>query len=315
MRKVTELDNLEGKRVLVRVDWNVPIVDDVVQDDFRIRKSLPTIEYLLERGAKVVLVTHMSPDSASIEPLEKYVPEGAELLENLRQNPGEKNGDRDFAKFLAGKADIFVNEAFSASHRKHASIVGVPEFLPSYAGLQFVREVENLSKAFEPEHPFFLMLGGAKLETKLPLIEKFIDKADHIFIGGLLAAEAYDTYKDNPKVMFPHGDIRALDIDEETLKNLSSVISNSKFILWNGPVGKYEDEKYQWGTKEIVKILVTCGERSRTIVGGGDTLSAIQELDVEEKFTFVSTGGGAMLDFLANGTLPGIEVLEDSKEV
>jgi phosphoglycerate kinase len=291
------------------VDWNVPLDEGEVRDDFRIKATLPTIKYLEDAGAKVIIATHLEPGSASVEPLRKYVPEGAELLENLRANPGEKNNDDDLARFLAAKADIFVNEAFSASHREHASIVGIPKFLPSFAGLRFIEEVRELSKAFNPSHPFLLILGGAKLNTKLPLVERFLNIADQIFIGGTLAPEAADMpLGKNPKVFLPHGDITALDVDEETIEDLKSKIGNSEFVVWNGPLGKYEDEEYQRGTKELARILSESGKE--VIVGGGDTLAAIQELDVYDKFSFVSTGGGAMLDFLATGTLPGIEALK-----
>src|SRR3989338_7920943 len=158
MRSIEQIENLEGKRVLVRVDWNVRIQDGQVLDDFRINKSLPTLEFLKSRGAKLIIATHLEPVSVSMEPLKKYLPDGAELLENLRLNSGEEANDEEFAKFLATKADIYVNEAFSVSHRRHASIVGVPRFLPSYAGLQFEKEIKELSKSFNPPKPFFLIL-------------------------------------------------------------------------------------------------------------------------------------------------------------
>jgi len=312
IQSIKEAENLEGKRVLVRVDWSTPLLRQgsagqaLVANDYQIKKTLPTLEYLADQGAKVVIATHMEDDNDSVEALGKYVPEGMELLENLRSNPGEKNNDTDFAKYLAGKADVFVNEAFAVSHRKHASIVGVAEFLPSFVGLSFLEEVEALSKAFNPPHPFLLIIGGAKFETKIPLIEKFLNIADEIFIGGVTAKYAYEKYANHPKVSFPHGDITALDIDEETINNLKLQTANSKLIIWNGPLGKYE-EGYTQGTFALTKLLAESGKQ--VIVGGGDTLATIQVLDVYDKFTFVSTGGGAMLDFLANGTLPGIEAL------
>src|SRR3989338_9178138 len=170
MRSIEQIENLEGKRVLVRVEWNVRIQDGQVLDEFRIKKSLPTLEFLKSRGAELIIAVHLEPVTASMEPLKKYLPEGAELLENLRLNPGEEANDEEFAKALATKADIYVNEAFSVSHRQHASIVGVPKFLPSYAGVQFEGEVIELSKAFSPPKPVLLILGGVKFETKLPLV-------------------------------------------------------------------------------------------------------------------------------------------------
>ena len=307
MRSIKEVEDLEGKKVLVRVDWNVPIEDGEVVDDFRIRASLPTVEYLLSQGAHPILATHLDDANASVESLEKYVPAGAVLLDNLRNNPGEKNGDEDFAKYLASKADIFVNDAFAVCHREHASIVGVPKFLPSYAGLRMEEEVKQLSRAFNPPHPFLLIIGGAKFETKIPLIEKFLNVADEIFIAGAIAKPAYDAgLGDNPKITFPPGDIAALDANEEVLENLKLKTSNSKLIVWNGPLGKYE-EGYTSGTITLTKVLAESGKD--VILGGGDTLAVIKDLNLYDKFTFVSTGGGAMLDFLANGTLPGIEAL------
>src|SRR3989344_7726054 len=208
MRSITEAGDLKGKRVLVRVDWSDG-------DSFRINSSQNTIKYLLDAGAKVILATHIDQNT---EDLAKFVPEGAELLPNLRDNAGEEANSEEFAIDLAVKADIYVNEAFSASHRKHASIVGVPKFLPSYAGIGFMKELEILSKAFNPDHPFLFILGGAKLETKLPLIEKFLEIADEVFVGGLLAAEVSLNLdiSENPKVVFPGGEIKELDINQET---------------------------------------------------------------------------------------------------
>lgn len=307
MRTVSELNDISGKRVLVRVDWNVPLENGEARDDFRIRKSLPTLNYLTEKGAKLVVATHIEPTDASLEALKKYLPEGAELLPNLRLNPGEEGNSEEFAKELAEKADIYVNEAFSVSHRKHASIVGVPKLLPSYAGFQFAKEVGELSKAFNPKKPFFLIFGGAKFETKLPILEKLLPNTDFVFIGGAMAEAALKSpMGSDPKLFYTVSDPSALDADAETLEIIRQKASESNFILWNGPVGFYE-KGYKEGTLGVAKILAESGKE--TIVGGGDTLAAIKELGIEDKFTFVSTAGGAMLDFLASGTLPGIEAL------
>jgi phosphoglycerate kinase len=307
MRSIEKLNNIEGKRVLVRVDWNVPIQNGDISNDFRIRKSLPTLELLISKGAKVLLITHLEPKETSFDLFQKYVPSGVELLPNLRLNPGEEANSKDFAKSLAAQADIYVNEAFSVSHRSHASIIGVPELLPAYAGLQFSREVAVLSRSFNPPRPFLLILGGVKFETKLPIVQKFLPILDSVFIGGGMANAATKTsLAKDPKVLFTVGDITALDINPETLALLQEKIQASKFILWNGPVGNYENG-YTYGTLGLAKVLAQSGKE--VIVGGGDTLSAIRELNLEDKFTFVSTGGGAMLDFLANGTLPGIKAL------
>lgn len=296
---------MKGKRVLVRVDWNALNEANEVVDQLRIERTLPTIEYIMAEGGHPIIATHL--ERGSIEALNSFVPAGAELLPNLRENAGEENSSEEFAKELASKADIYVNEAFAVSHRKHASIVELPKILPSYAGLNLEKEVEKLSKAFHPEHPFFFILGGAKIETKMPLIEKFLKLADEIFVAGLIAKPFSETeLGKHPRISYPHGDITALDIDDETISDLKLKIENCKFILWNGPVGKYENELKK-GTLAIAEMIANAGKIS--IVGGGDTLAAIQELNILDKFTFVSTGGGAMLDFLANGTLPGIEAL------
>jgi phosphoglycerate kinase len=329
VRNIRDLHDIAGKRVLVRVDWNVPIENGQVVDDFRIKKSLATIEFLQKGGAKVILCTHLEPEDSGVEALQKFVPQGAELLLNLRNDPREKGNDESFAKELASKADIFVNEAFSASHRAHASIVSVPKFMPSFAGFQFEEEVKNLSKAFEPKHPFFFVLGGAKFETKLPLLKKFIESADKVFVGGALANDFFKSrgmdvgsslvsnqdfglrdFLSTGKIMIPRdttlsGD-RIVDAGPETMEDLIDKVSEAKMILWNGPLGEYEKGHKRY-TLELARMISE--SNAETIVGGADTLAAIKELGLFDKFSFVSTGGGAMLDFLANGTLPGIEAL------
>lgn len=307
MRGIKEAKDLKGKKVLVRVDWSVPMQDGEVLHDFQIRASLPTIEYLVSQGAEVTLATHLESPEDSVEPLKKYLPEGVTLLDNLRKDPRETANDEDFARELAEGFDVFVNDAFAVSHRQHTSIVSIPKYLPSYAGLRLEEEIRQLSKAFNPPHSFLLILAGAKPETKVPVIEKFLGISDQIFLGGITAQYAFEKYSNNSKVSFPHGDITALDIDEETIRQLAEKIENSNFIVWNGPFGKYE-EGYTRGTVELTKILAESGKQ--VIVGGGDTLVVIDNLNLYDKFTFISTGGGAMLDFLANGTLPGIEALE-----
>lgn len=295
---------------MVRVDWSVP------QNDYsRIEASLETIKYVKDHNGTSVVMSHFGREGESIKPIielakQKFpeLEEGVEFLENLRMDKREEENNQEFAKELAAKGDIYVNEAFSVSHRAHASIVSLPKLLPSYAGINFLKEVENLSKAFNPLRPFLLILGGAKFETKLPLVEKFLDIADEIFIGGAMVAEAKKLpISSNPKIIFPADPEGALDAGEETIENLKFKIENSKFILWNGPLGKFE-EGYTEGTEKLAKILAESD--ADVIVGGGDTLAAIKNLNLKEKFTWVSTAGGAMLDFLANGTLVGIEALD-----
>jgi len=330
MKSILEAGDLKGKKVLVRVDWNVPIEDGKVVDDFRIKKSLPTLEYLKGAGAKVVIATHLEPEDTDTKLLQTYVPKGMKLLENLRTNPGEESNSKEFAEKLASKINIYVNEAFSVSHRRHASIVGVPLYLPSYIGLQFALEIKELSKAFYPKKPFLLILGGAKFDTKLPLLKKFIHIADYIFVGGALANNFFKEQGvdighslasegnfglkellNTGKIILPEDTIikdgKILDAGPRTMENLKSIISASKLVLWNGPLGGYENG-YKVATLALAKIISESSCES--IIGGGDTIASIKELDLFDKFSFVSTGGGAMLDFLATGTLPGIEALK-----
>lgn len=370
MRSIKEIKDIKGKTVLIRVDFNVPLKGGRVEDDFRIQKALPTIKFLQKKNAKIVLITHLGKGGETLlevaEALSKFIevkfiPEivgpkvfeavsemkngDVVLLENLRNNKGEKECSKIFALELSKLADIYVNESFPVDHREDASIVLLPKLLPSYAGFQLEEEVKNLSKAFEkPKHPFLFILGGAKFSTKMPLIEKYLKLADHIFIGGALAndflkAKGYEVGKslvdesdydikkilEDKKLILPvdvvvkSGDELInkkanevgkheiiLDIGEKTVQNLASVIEKSKFILWNGPLGKYEDGGAE-ATKKILKLVAS--SKAESLIGGGDTVALISELKMEKKFSFVSTGGGATLDFLANGTLPGIKAL------
>ena len=316
MKSITEIQNFEGKKALVRVDWNVPMTENgEVSDASRIENSLQTIEYIKNNGGTPVVMSHFGREGQSIQPVIDFAKknysvfeDGVEFLENLRMDKREEENDEEFARELAAKADIYVNDSFATSHREHASIVGVPKFLPSCAGINFMKEVKALSKAFDPEHPFLFILGGAKLETKLPLLQKFLNIADKVFVGGLLAAEASlnPDISQNPKVIFPVGDIKALDINQETIEVLKFKVKSSKFVLWNGPVGKYEDG-YDWGTKELAKIINSSGVEA--VIGGGDTESVIDEIVQNNPKIFLSTAGGAMLDFLVDGKLVGIEAL------
>ncbi len=298
MKIITEAGDLKGKRVLVRVDWNISD-----GDTYRIDSSMPTIQYLLDQGAIVTLATHCK----DTEELKPFVPTGTTLLPNLRGGLGEGDNSLEFAQQLAENQDVYVNEAFSTSHRVHASIVTLPKLLPSYAGLRFMEEYDQLSKAFNPAHPFLIILGGAKIETKLPMVEKFANVADTIFVGGAMAVKAVELELDQKYgVLFPTGDLAALDANDETLRLLKAKIIEAKLIVWNGPLGKYESG-YTKYTYELAQAIAEA--EAETIIGGGDTLAAVQPLNLLEKYSFVSTAGGAMLDFLANGTLVGIEAL------
>ena len=324
--------------MLLRVDFNVPIKNGKVLDNFRIKAALPTVNFLLQKGAKIILITHLGKDgTASLDPviksffrISKIDKNKVTFFENIRKFPGEMKNDLAFTKKLSAMGDIYVNDAFSVSHRAHASIVSIPRYLPSFAGFQLEEEVKNLSHAFEKtKHPFLFILGGAKFSTKMPLVKKYLKLADHVFIGGALAndflkAKGYDVGESlvddinyevteilkNKKLILPTDFVfknkAIIDIGKESVKNLEIIIKKSKLILWNGPLGKYEDGGAE-ATKKILKIVAA--SKAESIVGGGDTVALISEMKMEKKFSFVSTGGGATLQFLADGTLPGIKAL------
>lgn len=346
MKSIEEADIIDGTIVLIRADWNVPVKDGVVIDTSRIEATLPTINFALSKGAKVIIMSHLGDGADSLEivvkeaqkffpdtrvvfikdPWNSSSPDGKTALENLKCGEVavfenlrfwmEKENDECFAQKLAAFGDIYVNEAFPCSHRKHTSIVLLPKLLPSYAGLRFLEEYKNLSEVFNPKHPFLFILGGAKFETKLPLVEKFLNIADDVFIGGALAVKASEMNNgtgspiaDNPKIIFPVGDIAALDANTETLEVLNEKIKEAKFILWNGPLGNYE-KGFVAGTVALARMLAESS--AEVILGGGDTLALLKPEIKKDILShgFISTSGGAMLDFLANGTLPGIEALQ-----
>lgn len=376
MKTIKDIEVFEGVKILVRVDFNVPIKNGLVVDDFRIKSAFPTINYLREKGAKVILIGHLESNESSentFKPVVEHMNKlnsgstnkflfvsnlrnansfidnemkngDCVLLENLRHDEGEKKNDVKFAKALASLGDIYINDAFSVSHREHASVVGLPSLLPSYAGFQLEKEVNNLSKAFNPSHPFLFILGGAKFGTKLPLLEKFLGIADTVFVGGALATDFFKVkgyevgvslvsegdfglskYVDNPKLMLPvdiinqNNEVKdadsldsndsSMDHGPKTLDLLKKKVEEAKFILWNGPLGVYE-KGFKSGTLALAKMIAERhGKDFESLVGGGDTIAAIAENNDEDKFSFVSTGGGAMLEFLAKGSLPGIEAL------
>jgi len=353
-------EELRGKKVLVRVDFNVPINDGKVVDDYRISRALPTIELLRNAGAKVILISHIETKDVEVPTLRPvyehllqqfhlafiediFSDEGKQgiemleegemvLFENIRRYPGEKENGEEFAKLLSEAAELYVNDAFAVCHREHASIVGVPKFLPSYAGLLLADEIKHLAIGDDTPHPFLFILGGAKFDTKLPLIEKFLDKADTMFIGGALANDllklkgidvkgsvvsegfdlsALESLLSSPKVMFPEdlvwdGD-RIMDAGPKDLEKIRPFIMNAKYILWNGPIGWCE-KGFKEGTLALAKMVGESGAQS--VVGGGDTLASVKELGLMDQFTFISTGGGAMLEYLQQGSLVGMEALQ-----
>lgn len=373
MKSIKDIKDLSNKKVILRADLNVPIKDGVILDDFRIKKVVPTILFLQKKGAKVIVISHLGRDSKEsllvvAKRMKKYIKEvefvgtpilseetgeriekmkkgDVVLLENLRSEGGEEKNSPSFARAISRYGEIFVNDAFSVCHREHASVIGITKYLPGYAGLQLMIEIENLSKVFTPKHPFLFILGGAKFETKIPLIKKFLRTADQIFIGGAIAndffkTKGYEVGKSlvgdgNPQIpsllksknlilpidveverkgksvsVFPEEvstDDCILDIGKETIKKLKELVEKSQFILWNGPLGKYENG-FGGATEEILKAISK--SKAMSVIGGGDTTAIISKLKIEDKIGFVSTGGGATLDFLSKGTLPGIRVLK-----
>ena len=378
MHYIDELEkaDLKGKRVLLRLDLNVPIEKKQITDTYRLEKTIDTVDFLRQMEAKTIIISHAENNEGENESLlpmfdylNGYFPvkfsstyftaesedqllklEDKEVLlfENVRNNAGEKENDSEFAKKLAQMGDIYVNDAFSVSHRKHASIVGVPEFLPHYGGLLMQQEIIHLSKVFNPEHPFVFILGGAKFDTKLPLIKKYLDIADKVFVGGALAHNFFKQAMfeigtsliaegdfglgkilNNRRLNLPRdvtvkktdgsiafkipdevtSDDCIVDAGPKTLDQLTEILKDVKTIVWNGPLGNYE-AGFSDKTESLAEIIALATKNgASSIVGGGDTVASINKLGLNENFSFVSTGGGAMLDYLIDETLPGIEAL------
>lgn len=370
LRSIAEAEDLRGKTVLLRSSLNVPVYDGVVVDSFRLHKALETITFLREQGARVVLMGHIGRERhetlypvygalrehiKSLRWADGLISEDVEeqvqalrigevmLLENLRSHKGEMEGDDTLATDLSAYGDIYVNDAFSVSHRAHASIVGLPKLLPSYGGLQFVEEYEALSTLLKPEHPAICILGGAKPETKLPLVASFQKTYDTVFVGGVMTNDFYKAsgYEigtslssdvvidpellkkeniilpeyvlvdhDGEKVERKREDVQKedtiLDIAPRSIQALEEVIMNAKTIVWNGPLGNFE-KGYTDGTYALAECVAESPAHS--VVGGGDTITAIHNLESMAHFDFVSTAGGAMISFLTHGTLPGIDAL------
>jgi len=368
---IVDREDLKGVRVLLRSSLNVPLEGGVVQSEFRIRRALPTLKYLRKAGARVVLVGHIGREpeeslrpvfdalkkhievswsDASVGEEAKQVVDKMEdgdivMLENLRRYPEEVANDVGFSKTLASLADMYVNDAFSVSHRRHASIVGVPNYLPGYAGITFVEEYTALTKAMTPESPSLFILGGSKFETKLPLIERYADIYSEVFVGGALANDLFkarglsvgksvvsdidlsgQSIVVNERVLLPidvtvtNGELRRVTVPEDvhddeyiydagpkTIEMLRARMQDAKTILWNGPLGYYEHGFAEY-TKQCAEEVARSSAHS--IVGGGDTVAAIELLGLQAEFDFISTAGGAMLVFLETGTLPGIEALQ-----
>lgn len=394
MNKKTLKDlNVENKRVLVRVDFNVPIKEGIITDTNRIEASLTTIKYLIDNNAKVILMSHLGRpkgepkpefslkpvaqklsemigqdvkfidsdkvvDDSVIEESKKLQPKEIMLIQNTRFRKEEEKNDEKFSKELSQLADLYVNDAFGTSHRAHASNVGVSKFLPSAVGFLVQKEIEIMGKALEnPERPFTAILGGAKVSDKIGVIENLLDKVDTILIGGAMAFTFIKSQGKNVgkslieedkldlaksllekaqekgvKIFLPvdfvvakemseesdskviniddfTDDIAGFDIGTKTIKIFDEEIQKSKTIVWNGPMGVFEIEQFSKGTFEIANSLVK--SKATTIVGGGDSASAIAKSGNKDKVTHVSTGGGASLEFLEGKVLPGIDCINE----
>ena len=377
MRSVKKIKVLENIPVLVRAALNVPVANGEVAGAFRLRRALPTIEYLRKRNARVVLIGHIGDkETESLEPVHRAMqrlipgiafcpvttgprareavrtlaPGGVLMLENLRRDKGEAENDPKFAKALAELADVFVEDSFDVCHRAHASVVGIPAYLPSYAGFLVEEEVRELTKALKPKKPSLAVIGGAKFSTKEPVLKKLLKSYDKVYVGGALANDFMQA-SGNPvgkslvsgadsdelrllmkdkKLILPmdyvvapagskaeqgriarisdvQSDEAILDNGPESVALLARRAKNAKTILWNGPLGNYENGFIE-ATESLARIIAA--SKAHSIVGGGDTVAAIEKLKLDDYFSFISTGGGAMLDFLAKGTLPGLDALD-----
>jgi len=373
MKVITEkTGKLKGVKVLLRLDLNVPVIEDVVVDNFKVEAVIATINFLKKEGAKVIIISHIGRDPLnSLFSVYEYLRKFFEvtfikdifsdestkvissmqsgdivMFENLRSFSGEKENESNFTSKLASFGDIYVNDAFAVSHREHSSIVGLPKIMESYFGLLFVKEVNELKAVSKVSSPKLFVLGGNKLETKIPFIQKFLKVADKIFVGGALANDIFkakgfevgtslvsknsfdlEELLDNKKIILPIDvvvdslrgvfvkksnqvlkDEKIVDAGQETVSMIEDLVNYSKFILWNGPLGDYP-KGFSDGTFGLIRALAS--SKGESIVGGGDTEHCISNLGLEENFDFISTGGGAMLEFVANGTLVGIEAIEN----
>ncbi|HEV8666517.1 MAG TPA: phosphoglycerate kinase [Candidatus Paceibacterota bacterium] len=339
LKKIQDAD-VAGKRVLMRVDFNVPIQNGVMGDDMRIKAAVPTIELLRQKGAAhITLMTHWGrpegvEESLRTAPLFKHLGEltdvaNVKMLENVRFDTREDSNDEAYAKELASNQDIFVNDAFAVCHRAASSVVGVTKFLPPYAGLLVQKEVAEISEALQPEEPALAIIGGAKFETKIPLLTKLLEVYGQILLGGALANDMLkarglvdiknSVASDTPvpaemvadaRILVPTDYVwqedKIIDIGLDTLQHWSTILAIQKFVLWNGPVGWYE-KGGSAGTDGLASALIN--SQAHAVIGGGNTAEAISKIKFDEAKVFVSTGGGAMLELITKGTLPGLEPL------
>jgi len=342
IKTLSDIKDLKNRNVLVRVDFDVPINEGgQVADATRIEKCLPTMQYLLDKGAKLALVTKIgrpkdnkktstkiltpvlekllgveviwvaNPLDPGILKLLSNPAKSILLLENIRFYREEEKADETFAKNLAKPYDLYVNEAFAMCHRNEASVSIVPKFLPSYGGFRLIREVETLTALLKnPQRPFVAVIGGAKLETKLPVIENLAKLADKVLVGGALPFYLSFSHKllKLPGILVPPDSINCKDIGPQTISMFKAELSKAKTVVWNGPMGVFEDSKYAKGTVEIARYISSLS--AFKVVGGGDTISAVTKAGVLEKMDFVSMGGGAMLTLLAEKPMPGLTSLK-----
>jgi len=374
--------DVRDKKVLVRCDFNVPLSEKgEIEDDFRISQTLPTINYLISKKAKVILISHLGNPKGKITeglrltPIQKRLSEllgffvektldclgreveekvkkmkGGEvlLLENVRFHKEEEENDLNFAKSLSKLGDLFINDAFGVCHRSHASVVGIPQYLPSFAGFLLEKEIRELSSVLEkPKRPFVVIIGGSKIESKIRIIDRFLEIADHLLLGGKIANSVLaiknicqqkylpppeiiekikkinltspklhlpvDVIVENKMGIYPLAPGKTekeddiFDIGPETIKIFSKIIKEAKTIIWAGPLGFFEKHPFERGTKEVGKAVIETS--AFKIAGGGDTLSALLKLGLRDKFNHISTGGGAMLKFLSGEELPGLKAL------
>jgi len=369
-KRLAELSQSESnnKKVFLRVDFNVPLEGGELKEIYRIKAHKETIDFLISAGARVALASHIDNSFKDVadnigkilgyelgfeeDILSPKLDSQLTLFENIRKYEGEEKNDKGFAEDLAKNFDIYINDAFSVSHRKHASISAIIKFLPSYAGFLIEKEINNLDKILNaPTDGKTIILGGAKVSTKIPVIKNFLDKAEHILIGGALANTIFkfnglkvgksvvedseveevlkETDLDNSKIILPQDFVISegtgknfpevipvrdigesqmiLDIGPETVRHFSEIIRSSKTVIFNGPLGLTEVETFSTGTKIILDSMIDSG--AFTVIGGGDTLAFIEKLNLLDRFSYVSTGGGAMLEFLAGQRLAGLEAL------
>jgi 3-phosphoglycerate kinase len=318
--------DVTGKSVLVRLDLDLPETKKSF-DTTRLEDGLATLRYLVDHKAKLITVIGhrgrpegKKVSKLSLKPIETLIlkslkaPKEIKIVvkENLRFDSREEKGSVVFARELAKGHDLFVNDAFASSHRNHTSITYIPKLLPSCFGLQFEKELRGLKPVIEsPKRPFVMIFGGAKLETKLPMIQQIAEKADIILVGGKLALELEGHPIEHRKLIIGKLNAEGKDISKPTEEQFSRFVAMAETIVWNGPMGKIEDPKQKAGTRAIAHMIAH--KRAYTVIGGGDTEAALSSMKVGGSFSFISSGGGAMLEYIAKGTLPGIEAITAKK--